>query len=145
MKTILLLAILGLSLLLVGCASSTQNKSHEAETDTTVTTQPTPAPPALAPGNAHVSATVVGYQAEQNAYVCTLKIKQVHRYGASTPPLPVGAEIAVLMRKTLFGDDPDGTKAAEQLQTGQEIEVTLKRQQVPEGGTAPPWRAVQLH
>jgi hypothetical protein len=130
--------------LLAGCASSPQNQPQQAEADTMPTHQPIPASP-LGPGSARVSATVVAYQEEQDAYVCTLKIKQVHQYGASTPPLPTGTEIAVLMHQRLFGDDPDGHNAAERLQANQAIEVTLKHQPVPEGGTMPRWRALELH
>ena len=149
MKLSLLLIMFSLSLLLVGCVSSTQNKSTDtsAEGDTTAEgeTMPPP-PPALAPSNARVSAVVRSYQDADNAYVCTLEIQEVQRYGAGTPPLPVGSEVEVFMRKILFGDDPDGTIAAERLQTGQTIDVTLRHQQAPEGSpSAPSWEAVQIH
>ena len=123
MKTAILLLTLGLSLLLVGCASGTKNEAGEPSTDEGTTA------PALGPGSARVSATVIGYQEVQNAFLCTLNIQQVHRYGASTPPLPVGTEIEVLMHKRLFGEDPDGTNAAAHLQAGKAMEVTLSHQQ----------------
>ncbi|MFB3131507.1 MAG: hypothetical protein ACE10K_03185 [Rhodothermales bacterium] len=101
-------------------------------------------PPALAPSNARVSAVVRSYRDADSAYVCILEIQEVQSYGAGTPPLPVGSEVEVFMRKILFGDDPDGTIAAERLQTGQTIDVTLRHQQAPEG-SAPSWEAVQIH
>lgn len=130
--------------LLAGCTASKQDSSQPAETGTVPADQPNPAS-ALGPGSARVSAMVVAYHEEQDDYVCTLKIEQVHQYGASTPPLPTGTEISVLMRQRLFDDDPDAPNAAERLQTNQSIEVTLKHQPVPEGNALPRWRAIALH
>lgn len=146
MKTILLLAAIGLSLLLVGCASGTKNDATQ-EPEDTAETDPKRPPAAIAPGTAKATALVLGYEERDHHYLSTLKIEQVDGYGAGTPALPVGTEIVVVVPKALFDEDPDGAKASAMLATDHTVAVTLKHLTSATVGDEPPspsWRALAI-
>ncbi len=142
----LLLLLLSIGLCLLGCASSTQKDAGDTDTTAAETMRPRPSP-SIAPGTAKVTALVQRYEAQDNHYVCTLKIEEVAAYGAGTPALPVGTEIDVVVSKALFKDDPDGSKAAAMLAIGHAVSITLKHLTAATAGEAPPapsWRAVTI-
>ena len=146
MKTILLLAAIGLSLLLVGCASGTKNDATQ-EPEDTAETDPKRPPAAIAPGTAKATVLVLGYEERDHHYLSTLKIEQVDGYGAGTPALPVGTEIVVVVPKALFDEDPDGAKASAMLATDHTVAVTLKHLRSATVGDEPPspsWRALAI-
>ena len=143
MKIMLLLLLI--SPCLLGCASSTQQDA--GDTDTTAAGKTASQPPlSTAPGTAHVSVTVLGYEERDYHYLSTLRIEHVEAYGAATPALPVGTEIDVVISKALFKDDPDGSKATALLAPDQPLALTLRHQKAAQVGDAPPpsWRAIAL-
>ena len=125
-----------LLLLLSNCASSTQNETSTAAPDSLTTTTP------MGPSSARLTATVVGYEAVDGGYHCTLRVGMVHAYGAGTPPLASGSEIVVLMRETFFGEEMD---AASYLRPDTSITLALQHARVPAGVDAPAWRATQRY
>ena len=144
MKTILLLAcFVCVTVLLVGCTTS---KQEDAESPPETQSRP-PAAQTPAPGTANVAAVVLGYEEKEHHYLTTLKIEQVEGYGAGAPALPVGTEIAVVISKALFDEDPDGAKAAATLATDQSVAATLQYSTAAAVGDEPPppsWRALAI-
>ncbi len=133
--------ITGCCLLLAACFSSKKDEQAEAPAPAQ-----TPTPSSMAPGTVKAAALVLGHEEHEQHYLCRLKIQRVDSYGANTPPLPVGSEIEVIMPKTLFGDDPEGSVASEMLAPDHAVAVTLRHRLAPatEGPPPTPWRAVEI-
>jgi hypothetical protein len=99
-----------------------------------------PAEPAMAPHTIRVTASVLACREENNGYIATITIQKVHAYGASTPPLATGNEIAVRIMKSV-------DQAARFTQQGGTLELTM-RHQTPLAAVQPPppaWQVMKVH
>ena len=140
MKSSALLTACLLGMLALAACSTSKQDEPEAMPGERPMPEATPAP-----GTAKASARVVGYAMQEDHYVATLRIEEVEAYGAGTPVLPVGTEVAVVVSKALF--DGDASKAEMMLATDHVVAITLSRVQRADTGEDPPppqWRAVSI-
>lgn len=136
------------SLLLVGCAGSKKRKQEKAAASEVMATHPAPPPSVgLAPGAAHIRAEIIETLPAGQSYHCRLIVKAVHGYGSSTPPLPEGSEIVVLINQQFLDANASGKQAAEVFSAGASKDLTIIYKKAPDllPGTKPPsWRMTAI-
>lgn len=134
------------SLLLVGCAASKKRKQEKAAAEmAALPPAPPPASISLSPGAAHIIAEIIDTVPANKGYHCRLIVKAVHGYGSSTPPLPEGSEIVVMIGQQFLDTNSPGKKATEVFSAGSTKELTIIYKKAPalQPGEKPPsWRMV---
>ncbi len=133
------------SLLLVGCAASKKRKQEKAAAEMAAAPPPPPASVSLAPGAAHIIAEIIDTVPANQGYHCGLVVKAVHGYGSSTPPLPEGSEIVVMIGQQFLDTNTPGKQATEVFSAGSTKELTIIYKKAPAlqpGARPPSWRMV---
>ena len=132
MSTLTILATFLVCLSLAMCSGSKEeNMDGQSLSETTPPADtsampPVPSPPIpVAPGSALITATIINTEAVDGDIHCTLKVDRVHRYGSTTPPIPVGSEIKALVSTQVI-DTINGSASFDTLMAPQSTrEVTL--------------------
>lgn len=132
MKSLLLL-VLGATFV-SACTTARPDDTPEAPTSAT-----------LAPRSAHVAATILQCSDRDDRFDCTLRVEQVHAYGAATRPLSRGTELDVRVRKTLLEDA--SASSTNTWHEGQRLTLTLQHQEgvATADGPVTVWRVIRIH
>ena len=143
-----LLTLLLSCLFLSACAAS-QKKNEDPSPMNTDQVDPEETPVqsmAPSPGSVTVIAEIIGVEETNRGYHCTLKITEVQKYGAGTPPLGEGSEVIAVVRHATLESFAPETQAAEVMKAGNTMNLTLQHQEAPNlgGKSTPSWRVLTI-
>lgn len=93
----------------------------------------------LPPGMARVAATMIACDEGEARYDCVLRVERVEEYGPSTPPLSEGAEVNIMLRKSILAERPSPVTAE-----GTRLTMKIQAMEV-KGGAGPVWEVVEIY
>ena len=119
--------------------------SDTSETGSLSSPVPAPPPP-IAPGTAQVTAILLSAEEAENSHRCTLRINQVLGYGSSTPPLPSGSEIEVIIPVHVITSMEPATSIEALMAPERPLKLVLKHIGMAQmlGSNSPDWRVASI-
>ena len=121
---------------------------QSVDTSSTSSMPPPPPspPPPIAPGTAQITATILSAEETEAGFHCILRVEQVLRYGATTPPLPAGADIQALVASHVIESMAPETSMKSLIEPASMLKITLKHTGMGQmlGSTGPEWRVTTI-